>query len=637
MTTDDLIDTMANLHFKHQRIVNQKSINLDKRMLPILLVKGEEHYLIIKMDDSVALVFDGSKGRFVKKTLTKLKGDIYSFKYVGELSDSLMHKQNNWFTKLILRFTKSFKLMTFLTMIMTFLDLLIPLFIILIYGQIGSNDNLPVLIFGVVLYFTSSMILEYLRAVITNYISVRMGTVISQQTFRQLLYLTPSYTETASVSSQVSRIKDFENLKRFTNSGIFINILELGFSIIYIAAMFFMGGWIGVVPIVTFIIVSILGVAMRPFHKVKMEQSSIARSERQGNLLEILKNSEEIKVSGMKDHWINRTKEFSGKSIFKNYNQSNFVSASNNLIYFITNASVMVVIYGGVLRVFDGKLSMGGLIGIILLYWKVLASIRATTSLFVQVSGLTKSINQINRFMKLPQDTNLKSNMVLTKDIKGQILFKDVSIRYNKTSKAALVNVNFKVGNGEILGIRGHDGSGKTTILKLILGMYLPQGGRIIIDNNNIKQLEPLTLRQSVSYSPERDMVFLGSIRSNFKNVNPSITDKQIDGIIHETNLIKYFKWFNYNLDTVIDEKMMSEMSPSFKKILCLSRLLARDVNIYLIDEPENHLDKEELTRVIEIIHELSNRNKTVVVVSKNESVLSCCDNVITLNQGRLV
>lgn len=635
---NDLVDIMANLSFKHQMRKSVKLSDLDQRSLPILLIDGDHFFLVIQKDDHNGLVFNSRTCRYENIRVSALRGDAYSFTYIGDLNDNINNQQNNWFTKLMLRFTRSFKTIIVLTFFMTLLGLLVPLFVILIYDQIattGSNERLLVLTIGVFLYFTASLSLEFFRSSLINYMSVRMGSLISRQTFKRLLYLTPGYTETASISAQISRIKDFENLKRFTNSGIFINIIELVFSLIYVGAIFYLGGWIGIIPIVTFLLVLALGILMRPFNKVNAEKSTQARGEQQRQLLEILKNTQEIKTSGMKAYWIQKNKDVYSKSIYRSYEQHSFVSLSNNIIYFVTNASVIVLIYGGVLRVFDDAMTTGALIGTILLYWKVLSSIRGASSLFIQVGGLKKSIQQINRFMKLPQDSTIKENMILTSQLKGKLLFKDVSIRYSKTSKAALINVNFKVDEGQILGIKGHDGAGKTTVLKLVLGMYFPQGGRIIIDNLNIKQLEPLTLRQSLSYAPERDMIFQGTIRANFKNVNPRITDETIVDISKETGLIDYLIAFDYTLDTYLTGKILDEISPSFKKLFSLSRLLARDARLYLIDEPENHLNKDELHKVVEMILTLSKYNKTVLVATKSEEILEVCHQVLSLNQGR--
>lgn len=641
MNENELIDTMANLNYKHFHMGHVKIKDIDERNLPLMLISGENFYVILNKNDDSAMVFEGESGTYKNISVKNLHGEVYGFTYASELSDSLIHEQNHWFSKLLARFKGSLKSLIVISLLLALLDLLIPLFVILIYDQIGSYQELKsllILLAGVFLYFFSSMLLEAYRHRITNYVSVRTGSIISGQTFRKLMYLPPSYMETASVSAQINRVKDFENLKNFVKSGLFINVLDLVFSIVYIVAIFLLAGWIGVIPIITFLLVFVFGMIMRPYNKNNVDSLKNAKAEQNRSLLEILKNTREIKYSGMKDHWLDRHKELEGSSILKNYEQGKFVATTNNVIFFITNVSVLFLIYGGVQQVFEGKLSMGGLIGIILLYWKILASIRSSSSFLVQMNGLTRSIEQINRFMKLPQDTSLKENMLLTKDIKGEIDFQDVSIRYSKTTKAALINVNFHLEPGHILGLTGHDGAGKSTILKTILGMYIPQGGRILIDKSNLKQLEPLSLRQNISYAPERDVLLEGTIRSNFKCINPSIGDEEILKIISKTDLKTYFERFNFNLDTKLTKTMLAEISPSFKKMFCITRLLARDVKLYLIDEPENHLNHEELEKISHLFQSIAKeKGATVILVSKSEMILRGCNQVIKLNQGRVI
>lgn len=641
MDAEGLIETMANLKFKNYQKKKIKGRKLDSRSLPLLVISDEIYCLILKIDNNRALVFDALEGKYISMSLKKIKGVAYAFKYSDNMKDLLIHQQNNWFGKLLFRFKSSFKMLAMLSFFMTLLDLIIPLFIMLIYDQISSNNDnktLLLIFIGVLVYTFTSNIFAQIRASILNYISNRIGDIISYQTFTRLMYLSPSYTETASINSQINRIKDFENLKRFVTSGIFINMIELLFSSVYIIAIFIIAGWVGIIPIITLIIVLILGYIMRPFYKIKMERKVEAASEGQQNLIEILKNKDEIKISGQKKYWIERYKKIMSENIFENYQLKDYVNKSNNISYFITNISVLIVIYGGVIQVFNGRMGMGALIGIMLIYWKVLKSIRGAFSLIVQVNGLKKSIKQINRFMTLDQDTNLKTNMAITKGIKGNVKFSDISIRYNKDSKPVLQKINFSVESGNIIGITGHDGAGKSTILKLMLNMYKPQGGRILIDHINIKQLEPLSLRKSIGYAPEKDMIFTGTIRSNFRYYNPLISDENIIKLMEKTKLSKYMELFNYNLDTNLSNNDILNASMAFKKLFNITRMLCRDVNLYLVDEPENYLSLNEIENIMMIFKDMSkNRNVTMIISTKSQRILNYCDEILKLNQGKLL
>lgn len=636
---ETLLDVMTRLNFQHTKIKTIDFKTVDKRLLPILITNDKNSYILINTDQDDGLVFDGKSNSYHSIPLAALKGSCYIFKFLDGQKDSLLHIQSNWFNKLLYRFKNSMVQLTMVSLLLTLLNLSIPLLVILVYEQISTTENLQALVtilLGVLIFIGSSSYLFFLRSRLTNYISVRMGNIISINTFRRLMYLSPNYTESASISSQVSRIKDFENLKRFVTSGLLINVIDLILSSIYIVAIFILGGWLGFIPIITLVISLSFGLIMRPLHKIKMEQVSQSKSEHQQNLLEILRNRDEIKAAGASKIWLKRHAELSSESIHSRFVLSDYVSLTNNISYFITNASVLILIYGGVIQVFENTITMGMLIGIIMLYWKITSSMRGAFSLIVQVNGILKSISQINRFMMLPQDTNLKTSMVPIRPVNGSIDLIDVSIKYNQASKPALINMNLSTQPGDIIGLTGHDGSGKTTVFKLIMGMYKPQAGRILIDHRNIKQLEPLSLRQSMSYSPENHTVFKGTLRDNLKLYNPKVNDIKLQELIKLTGLDLAIKKHHYTLDTYFDAQSIQSLCTQFKKLLNLTRLLTRNVKVYLIDEPESHLNLEDIRRLSRVFKQHANNNRATIIIStKHPEFLNICDRKIHLDQGK--
>lgn len=641
MKTDELLEILLSLNFRNYKVKKFRGKDLDERTLPILLVNKNQHLILMSLDDRVVLVYDANLGVYKQMELHSLKGEAYVFKYAEELSDSLLQAQDKWFSKLIYRFKKTFFHIGILTLLITLLDLMLPLLVILIYDRVLTANSVKPIFYvtvGLLIYTVSTYTLNSMRSQSLNYVSTRLGSIISLQTFTRLMYLSPSYTETASINSQISRIKDFEGIKNFVVNGHLISVFDLMFSFVYLIAIFMMGGFIGVIPILTLFVLIVVGTTMRPLHQLKMSRVSENGSMKQQNLMELLKNTEEVKTSGSTEFWMERFKKQNSAQIMSNYELGDYISLTNNFSYFITNASVLLVIYIGVLQVFSGQLTTGALIGILMLYWKIIGSIRTAFGLSVQINALLKSIAQINRFMKLEQDSDLRTSMTPAKDIKGYVRFVDVSIRYRSESAAALLNVNFINKPGEILGITGHDGSGKSTILKLILGMYKPQAGRIIIDNVNIKQIEPLSLRKSIAYTPEKDQLVIGAIRDNFLCYNPNLSDAEISELIDQVGLQKYFNQFGLTLESMLDAHSIEALPMDVKKLLNLARMLGRKANLYLIDEPENYLNQESLFRVIELMRRLAkHQDASVIISTKNAEVMKICDHMIALNQGRIV
>ena len=633
----DLIETLSNLKFQHHGLGFVKGKDIQAEWLPLVIEQGNEQIVVIKMDSENALIYDGSAKRYLSRSITDIKGNAHFFKH----QEAWKVDSKNWFLQLLLKFDHSFKQVIGLTFLMTILDLLIPAFIVLIYGIVAQSDTSNKLILtgvGILIYFVAYLAFAYIRTRITDYISTRMGMVISDETYTHLLYLPPSYTETATVNSQINRIKDFENLKRFVTGGMFLKLLDLAFVLIYLIIIFILGGALVAIPVIAFLVVFGLGFAFRPIYNLKMEDLSDKSNDKQQLLMEVLKNSDRIKNQTVKQKWQARFKTLNADQIFSKLKLNEYVSLTNNISLFITNVSALVFIYGGVLQVFHGELSMGVFIGLLMLYWKVTNAINGAFSLFVQFNGLYKSVLQINRFMNLPQDTQIDEGKKPVRPMKGNVIFKEVSIRYNSDAAPALVNLSFSVSPGTMFGISGHDGGGKTTVLKLILGMYTPQVGRILIDGMNIRQLEPLSLRQFIGYSDEKDAIFSGTVKENFLDFCPDATVDQLQKLLEDTGFISEMKSLGLTLDSSLDETEIDQLPAGFVKQFNLVRMLFRSVKLYLIDEPENHLSIPQIEHYMNYFRKKAREeNATFIFATKSNLVLSYCQNSISLNQGRLV
>lgn len=638
--TEAILETMANLNFKNFKLGKIAAKDLPEDVFPVLIEVNSSYYVLVNVDQKKAIAFDCQKEAYCQIDVKDLKGVAYFFQYAQDLEQSLVQPQANWMSKLLYRFRMVFAQVAFITLLLTLLNLLVPVFIVIIFDQIFNSNDLASLFnvaLGIIVYLISSYSLSAIRSSLLNNASARMGYIVLSQTYSRLMYLSPSYTETASPTSQMSRIRDFDNIKNFINSEGFIGTFNLLFSPIYIIALIVIGGWIGFVPLVTLAILIIIGLFLRPFHKLKMESLTEASAQRQQSLLEILYNTDKIKSSGIKHIWINRMKKHIGLHLKRSYDLTGYVSKTNNISYFITNVAVLIMIYGGVIKVFEGEMSTGLLIGTLILAWKSMNPIRGAFSMAVQINGLLKSIKQINKFMNLPQDNYLKNTMVANKEIKGRISFRDVSIKYNPASSPALLGVNFDANPMEVFGLTGHDGAGKSTIFKLIMGMYQPQAGRVIIDEMNIKQIEPLTLRRAVSYANERDIILTSTLRECFTSYQPDIEDDEILYLCEQTGFLEHMTFLGYTLDTYIDTKELQRMSGTSKKLLNLTRMLARKATIYLVDEMEDYLDKEAIEKVFDLILRIAKNNiATVMISTQDDWILERCDKILRLDKGKV-
>ncbi len=163
-----------------------------------------------------------------------------------------------------------------------------------------------------------------------------------------------------------------------------------------------------------------------------------------------------------------------------------------------------------VTNVLAQEMTMGALVACMILVWRVLAPLRSGFVVMLQVERINKSVLQVDRLMNLDIEQHTESLLTLNRELRGDVEFSQVSIRYMSDAHPALLGVSFSVSHGEVLAIAGHDGAGKSTILKLIMGLYRPQAGRIALDNTSLRQMDPLSLRRSIGYAPQTPQFFMG-------------------------------------------------------------------------------------------------------------------------------
>ena len=635
---NSFLSTFSNLHFK-SKIIKTHLDTIESKFLPCLFCGDEGSlYVVLKYSDEALLVYDGNESKFKQIKLTNTPGRVvYIWKSVfGETT--INEKQNGWTKSIFSRFYKLAAVVLLISLIITVLALLQPLFIIIIFGQMSSNDSVEPLIalsYGIAIYLAANCVLNLYRYNILNYISTRVGLILDSQILRRLLYIPLAFTEKASLGSQISRIKDFQTVQKFISSRSAVSLLDLPFLVILIAALFVIGGAIGFIPIAGIIIFIIFGIIINPVVKNINSASSKISSSKQDLTVEILSNLEAIKDTNSEKIWFDKYTSFTSSAVNSSWASDKIISFINNFSSLIVSISGIATITIGAVRVIDGKMGAGALMASMLLTWRILGPLRSGFSVITQISKISKSVKQVDRLMNMQIENNPLSSFATEKPLIGKIDFNQVSLRYTPDSQPALIGVSFNVLPGEMLLIRGHSGSGKSTLLKLILNLYSAQAGVVLIDNKSIKQIAPLLLRKSISFVSQKSDLFNGTIKENLKLASPNATDEELIKSAEEANVIDEINSLKDGFNTEIDKRFTKHYSSSFIKKICLAGALLKDSNLLLIDEicsSFNDLEKEHFFNTLKKLK----KSKTIIIVSNNKNLIKLSDKVLEMNTGKV-
>ncbi len=638
MDIEDFFNTMANLNFlpKESLIEDQK---ISQLQYPLVWFDQDNNPLaLIKPLQSHVLAFCSVAGEYKQIPFSKIKGKIITLTPIKNEREQLQKESQSWFLWILKRFKSTIILALLLTFFLSILAIISPLMIMGVFNQISakaSTDVLTMLALGMGIYLLAYLGFRILRNQVLSFVSVRLSHIVGQEVFKRILYLPPSYTEIAPVSNQLTRVKDFEGVQDFFAGSAFASILEIPFlSLLFILLGFFSLKLLWVPFIIVGVFIALIFFLL-PLNRQLNTLASESRKNLNDFYLELFSYMNTIKNARAQNIWLNRFTELNDLAI-KNSHKVNaldgFINTFSHLL--ISLAGILTLVLG-VFEVVNGNLTTPGLIAVMFIIWRILAPFRTIFSIFTQFGRIKRSVEQLDRFIQMPQENRHDSTSKLEKEFRGNITFSQVSLRYSSDSAPALLGVSFDLKSGEALQVVGHGGSGKTSLLKLLLGLYGPQTGRVLIDNINVKQINPIKLRHSIAYLPQQIQRFPGTIRDFFKMINPSLTEDHVFMALEKVNLKEIIADFRNGLDTEINSISQKNLNNTFLKKLYLSTLFVGQSHIYLLDGPERFLSNDELEQFVEALAPLLN-SSTFIIISSSPIFTKFCKKMLWLDQGKV-
>lgn len=643
LTLTEFRNTLANLHYKTVAAENVDLDTVDPRLYPCLFTNRDgKPYVLLEKDDSGIKVYDSELKVEIYLDESEYEGDAYflSTKYATQTNKETDETpSNNWISELFMRFRKEFKELLWMTFMLNLFALLVPLFIMTVYDQVIPSQNgttLSWLTAGILLAIGCEIAIRIHRSKFVAYIGARVENIVATATFEKLLGLPSVMTESAPIGTQVSRLKEFDVIKGLFSSTLINVVLELPFVFIFIAVIASLGGFLAFIPAVLMVIFAIIAAIMIPATKRRVTASTQTRAKRHGFLVETLTNLRTIKQTASEASWLERYRDISAETAHSQFKASQISFLLQSLAQAIMMGSGVATIGFGVIKVMEGDMTIGAMIATMALIWRVLSPLQNLFLTLTRLEYTLNSIKQINLLMKLKTEINPNPDNLSQREFVGHIMFDRVSFRYKQGSEPALLGTSFEVQPNEMLAVIGHNASGKSTILKIILAMYQNQAGQVIIDNMDIRQINPLTLRQNIAYVPQESRFFHGTIAQNLRLSHPTASDDELNDACELANLNQDIEKLPQGLDTRIGDQTVHSMPSGFKQRLSLARAYLKKAPILLLDEPGQTLDFEADKAFIDSLKKLKG-TCTIIMISHRPSHIKLCDKVLSLENGMVV
>ena len=559
-----------------------------------------------------------------------------AFEYTDENSRTLHLQQKHWFWSTIKLSIPVYKDVLYASLLINLFVLASPLFTMNVYDRVVPNnatETLWVFAIGVAIVYSIDTFLKFTRTFLLESAAKKSDIIMSSIIFEKVLDLKMA-NHPGSVGSFASNLKDFDSIRGFLTNATMAAVIDLPFAVIFLAVIAYIGGSIVLIPMVTMLLILSYAFFIKKPLRASIESTHEASAKKSSILIETLNNIETLKTLGAVNQvqwkWEESTGEIAEKSL-----KSRLLSASIPTItqFLIQLNTVMIIVYG-VYLIQDFELSMGALIAIVILTGKTLAPMGQVTGLMTNYEDTKTSYETLNDIISQDSERPTGKKFVQRPDFSGLIEFVDVTFSYPGTDVPALKNVSFTIQPGEHVGIIGRIGSGKSSIQKLILGLYAPDSGQVLIDGIDINQIDPADLRKHMSYVSQDIMLFRGTVKDNITYCATHASDGAMIRAAQISGTAEFIKKHPKGYEMPIGERGQG-LSGGQKQSIGIARAFLLDTPIMLMDEPSNAMDQITESRLLTNL-ENSLIGRTSLIVTQKMNLLKIVDRVIVINDGKV-
>ncbi len=631
------------------RVLAQPLQRLTLDLAPIILLLHNEHACLLVGRNETTGAFKVVYPE-LGDAVIEVAADELAARYLGravylrpkhrfDARSPLVSKRTSghWFWGVMAENRRLYRDVLLAALLINLFALALPLFTMNVYDRVVPNsafDTLHVLAAGVFLMLVGDLLLRSLRGYFVDLAGARADVTLSASIMERVLGTRMEH-KPASVGSFASNLRAFESVRDFTSSATVLAFIDVPFALLFLLVIGFIAPML-VVPLVVAMLM-LLGYALLIQGRMQQlaETTYRASAQRNATLVEGLVALEAVKTLGA-ESTLQRRWEQSAWFLARVGAQLRLLSSSSsNGALWVQQTTNVVLVIIGVYLISDNQLTMGGLIACSMLSGRALAPMSQVAGLLVQYHTAATSLKSLDKLMtqevERPDDASFVSRPVL----QGSIEFRNVSFQYPGQQTPALRGVSLSIAPGEKVAVLGRVGSGKTSLEKLILGLYRPQEGAILIDGIDLRQLDPAELRRNIGHVAQDVTLFYGSLRDNLSFAHPLVDDEAIVKAAEVAGILPFVNSHPQGFDMLVGERG-DTVSGGQRQGIGIARALIHDPPVLLLDEPTSSMDHSSEAELKQRLRDWS-VGKTMLLITHRTSLLDLVDRVVVLDAGRVV
>jgi ATP-binding cassette subfamily C protein LapB len=547
-------------------------------------------------------------------------------------------RRTHWFWSEVWKVRREFWPILLAALIVNLLALAVPLFTMNVYDRVIPNKAVPtlwVLAIGVFLALGFDYTLRLARSQLVDEIGRRLDAKYSQKLFEKVMNL-PMADRQGSTGAFAKRVSEYEGVRDFFASTSVVLLVDIAFMVIFLVLITVLAGPLVLVPIVGIVIMLTAGFVLQK----RMAQTSIdaqADSSLQHSVLvESISGIETLKSARAEGQMLGRWRRYASMSAATQEKMRRLTSVAVNMASESQQAISVGLVIGGFYLFNNGDITMGAIIAIVMLAGRAMSPIGQFAFLITRARQSMTTLDSLQRMMEATDERQVAARSIVPEIRVGHLEMKGASFRYPAASVDSLSGINLKIAPGERIAIIGRVASGKSTLGRLMCGLYAPTDGEMLVDGLDSRQYHPHQLRDSFRYVGQDAELFSGTVRDNLLLGAATAEDQQLIDAVDRTGADNFLSRDAAGFDRPVGERG-ALLSGGQRSLLVLARALVTPSKLLFLDEPTGAMDTQTELYFIEKLKGALGKDQALVVSTHRHNMLSICDRLIVIDAGKIL
>ena len=559
------------------------------------------------------------------------------FRYDERSPEVLKTRDGHWFWGTLWESKRIYRDVLIASLLINIFAVAAPLFTRLVYDKVVPNlafETLWVLAAGIFIVFGFDLVLKLMRSYFIDVAGKKSDILISSKLFSKVMGIRME-SRPPSVGAFARHLQEFESIREFFTSATIASLIDLPFALLFLVLIWLMAGNLVIIPIIGVLILIIYSMLIQGPLRKTIEEGSRLASQKYANLIESLAGLETVKIFGAQSQYQYRWEEAVAHMANWNIKSKRITDGIQNTAGFVQQSSNIGMIILGVYLIAEGELTMGGLIAATMLSSRAIGPLVQLSLLSTRYNQAKSSMTIIEQVMAMPDEQEEGKRYIHRPIIHGKIELDRVTFHYPDSPMASIRDLSLTIEPGEKVAIIGRIGSGKTTLERLIMGLYQPTEGHVRIDETDIAQLHHVDVRRNIGCVPQDCALFYGSIRDNITLGRPLVDDRDVMDAANRSGVTVFTQQDPAGLERQVGEGGLL-LSGGQRQAVAIARAFLARPPILIMDEPTSSMDNRSELHIKTQLKQLK-ESETLILITHKTSMLDVVDRVIVMEKGAII